>query len=219
MWAQVLGEFIDLVEEQQWSGEIFKMPEMKKLYDSRPAALGFPELKSITSRLREDIERMIRTSNMLRKETAGLWCLMMISATQSKTWKTTYNLGCWSSQSSKDSYTRFSANNQTFTGVFTPSSETDSTPTTLKSFWTCSLMEQVSVNHVQDLKNQRLWIQLNNILCPTQWQKTEEARYITVCHCTSEPEKLQQWFKFTWLWKHFFRYQLNHWLMGFTSVA
>ena len=39
------------------------------VYDIRIAALGYPELKSIKSRIMEDIERTIETSDKLRQET------------------------------------------------------------------------------------------------------------------------------------------------------
>ena len=50
------------------------MPEMKKLCDIQLAVLGYPELKSITSRLREDIERMIENIKFVKK--GNSWSLV-----------------------------------------------------------------------------------------------------------------------------------------------
>ena len=46
----------------------------KSIYDIQLAALGYPELKSITSRLREDIEGMIE--NIIYVKTGNSWSLV-----------------------------------------------------------------------------------------------------------------------------------------------
>ena len=57
--AHVLNELVDYVEGYRGSGESLAMADLTALYDQRIAGLGFSSIKCNTTRLREDIERLI----------------------------------------------------------------------------------------------------------------------------------------------------------------
>ena len=59
IWAYVLDELTDFIEQSCDSGEPVAMADLTALYDKRIAALGFPHIKINATRLRQDIERLI----------------------------------------------------------------------------------------------------------------------------------------------------------------
>ena len=57
--AHVLNALLDYIEDKRGSGTTLAMADLTSLYDKRLAALGFSHVKCNTTRLREDIERLI----------------------------------------------------------------------------------------------------------------------------------------------------------------
>ena len=57
--AHVLNELLDYIEDKRGSGTTLAMANLTSLYDKRLAAFGFSHVKCSTTRLRDDIERLI----------------------------------------------------------------------------------------------------------------------------------------------------------------
>jgi len=57
--AQVLNELLDYIEYQRGSRASLAMTDLTALYENRISALGHPTIKCNTTRIREEIERLV----------------------------------------------------------------------------------------------------------------------------------------------------------------
>ena len=59
IWAHVLNELLDFIEDKRDSATTLAMADLTSLYDKRLAALGFSHVKCNTTHLREDSDPLI----------------------------------------------------------------------------------------------------------------------------------------------------------------
>ena len=69
-----MNELVDSINDRRWSGESLAMSDLTALYDKRIADLGFPDIKSNTTRLRQDIELRIPDIRSVRLDRG--WSLL-----------------------------------------------------------------------------------------------------------------------------------------------
>ena len=135
MRAHVLNELLDFIEDNHGSGESLAMTHLTTLYDKRIAALGFPCIKYNTTRLREDIERMIPDIKAVKNNRC--WSLVFdddlskaIVDMKDNTSTEVFTLH----KAAKILRRENLQMRQASTGSFSTSSEAESIPTTLRSF-------------------------------------------------------------------------------------
>ncbi len=135
MRAHVLNELLDFIEDNRGSGESLAMAHLTTLYDKRIAALGFPYIKCNTTRLREDIERMIPDIKAVKINRC--WSLVFDDDLSKAIVDMKDNTSSEVStlhKAAKILRREYLKMRQAFTGSFSTSSEAESIPTTLRSF-------------------------------------------------------------------------------------
>ena len=133
--AHVLNELVDYVEGYRGSGESLAMADLTALYDQRIAGLGFSSIKCNTTRLREDIERLIPDIKSVRMNRG--WSLVFDDDLSKVLTDMNENRSANVSivlKAAKILLREYLPKRQTFTGSFSTFSETDSITPMLRSF-------------------------------------------------------------------------------------
>ena len=146
MRAHVLNDLVDYIEDKRGSGESLPMAHLTTLYNKRIAALGFPDIKCNTTRLREDIERMIPDIKTVK--VSRCWSLVFDDDLSQAVVDMQDNISSEVSTLHKAAQIlrrEYLQKHQEFTGSFSTSSEAESIPTTLRSFL-CMLLDGPSID-------------------------------------------------------------------------
>lgn len=133
--AYVLNELLDFIENYRGSGETLAMADLTALYDKRTVGLGFPSIKCNTTRLREDIERLIPDIKSVRVNRG--WSFVFDDDLSKAVIDIKGNRSTDVSiilRAAKILRQEFLPMKQAFTGSFSTSSEADSIPPMLRSF-------------------------------------------------------------------------------------
>ena len=133
--AHVLNELIDHIEGYRDSGESLLMADMTTLYNKRIAALGFSTIRCNTTRLREDIERLLPDIKSIRTNRG--WSLVFDDDLSKAVLDMKGNNSTDVSiifKAAKILRKEYLNIQQDFTGSFATTSESSSIPPILKSF-------------------------------------------------------------------------------------
>ena len=133
--AHVLNELLEYIEDYRCSGESLAMSDLTALYDERIADLGFPNIKCNTTRLREDIERLI--PDIRSVQINRVWSLVfdddLSKAVADMKNNTSTNVSIIF-KAAKILRQEYLPMKHAFTGSFSTSCEADSIPPMLRSF-------------------------------------------------------------------------------------
>ncbi len=135
MRSHVLSELLDFIEEYRGSGKSLAMAHLTTLYDKRLDALGFPDIKCNTTRLREDIERMIPDIKAVKMNRC--WSLVFDDDLSQAIGDMKDNISTEVStihKAAKILRREYLQLKQSFAGSFSTSCEAVSIPPTLRSF-------------------------------------------------------------------------------------
>ena len=132
-----LSELIDYIESFRGSGDVIEMTDVCKWYDERLVSLGICTVTTHTTRLRETIVSSIPDLKPI-KTSSGQWNLMFdadlgIALNEIKKCGVSEKMAILV-KTAKALRDDFLATKHVFTGSFTPTSEADSIPRSLKDF-------------------------------------------------------------------------------------
>lgn len=135
MRAHVLNELIDFIEDHRSSGKTLAMADLTSLYDDRLVVLGFPEVKCNTTRLRQEIERII--PDIRAVQVNRCWSLVFDNDLSKAVGDMKDNISSEVSilhKAAKILRRDYLKTGQEFKGSFSTTCEEEAIPTTLRTF-------------------------------------------------------------------------------------
>ena len=145
--AYVLNELLEFIEDHRGTGDSLAMADLTVLYDKRTADLGFPHIKCNTTRLREDVERLIPDIKSVRINRG--WSLVfdddLSKAVQEMKNNTSTDVSIIL-KAARILRQEYLPIRQVFTGSFSTTCEADSIPPMMRSFLHM-LLDGSGINH------------------------------------------------------------------------